>query len=173
MDSILDLMKASLGPGVAALGVAVAAAQWHTNRVKLRLDSYDRRLVVYKATVALLNAMQEEISTRRGPSARLKNGQPSKAYLLLPREVVSNFESSLLEAPFLFDKDVAIFLHYIDRHRTMIHMYANHCSKIAPEAHEVHRADFERLKDSEEGVDRARSMVQQRFAPYLRLSRRL
>lgn len=172
MDSVLELMKASLGPAVAALGVAVAAAQWHTNWVKLRLDSYDRRLLVYKAVVALLDAMLAEIRGRRGSAALRKSGQPSKSYGHVSEEVQSNFANCLLEAPFLFNKDVAAFMHYIDHHRVSIRMYADHCAEIDPQAHAMYKADFDRLADCEREVDRARSMVQRRFEPYLRLSAR-
>lgn len=169
MVLVLELMKASLGPAVAALGVAVAVAQWHTNTVKLRLDTYDRRLRVYRAVVSMLDAMLNEITNRRGPMARRKNGEQSRPYGGLPDELVANFADAALEAPFLFDKDIAVFMHRIDRQRSSIRMYANYCAEIAPEAHETHKDDLRRLTDVERDVEKTREMVQQRFEAYLAL----
>lgn len=65
MVDVIEFMKATLGPAVAALGVAVAVAQWRTGTIKLRLDSYDRRLRVYKATIGLLDCVLAEVRWRR------------------------------------------------------------------------------------------------------------
>ncbi|MCF3463433.1 hypothetical protein GTY70_05995 [Stenotrophomonas maltophilia] len=166
----LDFLKASLGPAVAALGVAVAVAQWHTNTVKLRLDTYDRRLRVYKAVVSMLDAVLNEIAKRRGPTARRKNGEQSRPYGGLPDELVANFADAALEAPFLFDRDIAVLMHRIDHQRSTIRMYANYCAEIAPEAHETHRDNFRRLTDLERDVEKTREMVQHRFEAYLALN---
>lgn len=166
-------MKASLGPGVAALGVAVAVAQWHTNDVKLRLDSYDRRLRVYKATVAMLECLMEEIRARRGPPHRDRNDKPEGQYQELPEKVVATFEDCLLEAPFLFDEDVTRFMQLVKMDHDHIRMYAKSLVGISQaDAYASSQgSSFEALRDSEGRIKRANRNVKTAFQRHLKLQR--
>ncbi|WDJ06717.1 hypothetical protein [Xanthomonas campestris] len=173
MSDLLELMKASLGPGVALMGVAVAAAQWHTNDVKLRLDSYDRRLRVYKATVAMLECAIAEIRRRRVPNRRKSNNKPTLPYEELPEEVVKAFRDCLLEASFLFDREVMHVMHYMDTEIRNIRMYAIHLAKKGP-AELLERSGqigLNELRQAETQIEELEKKIEEPFRRYLKLQR--
>lgn len=174
MDDLLDIMKASLGPGVALLGVLVAVAQWHTNDVKLRFDSYDRRLRVYKATVRMLDSLMAEVQVRRGHPARSSNHRPARPYQELPPDVVEAFQESLLEAPFLFDSEVAYFMHAVERDHQAIKMYAK--ALAGRSSKEISASDEDSvsaraLRESEMRIERACARAPRELGQYLKLRR--
>lgn len=173
MVDVIELLKASLGPSVAALGVAVALAQWHTNKVKIRLDSYDRRLRVYVATIAMLDGALSEIQKRKVPAARASNSLPEKPYQGLAEEVANEFESSLLEAEFLFDERVSRFMHRIDRDVRAVRDHADrlagHSRSSAHSNAEIY--DFQELKRTEERIRNSRLYAADEFRRYLKLRR--
>lgn len=171
--AVVEILKASLGPGVAALGVAVAIAQWHTNDVKLRLDSYDRRLRVYKATVAMLDCMISEIYHRTGIIAHANENRPERPYTDIPAGVKDAFEDCLIEAPFLFDDDVARFMSRIEGEAWMIKSRASSLAGISPAAARgtLHETEYRLLRDAEKRVKKARERVRDVFGRYLALQR--
>ncbi|MGY8562968.1 hypothetical protein L0938_06060 [Paracidovorax citrulli] len=171
MESLVEIMKASLGPGVAALGVAVALAQWHTNQVKLRLDSYDRRLNVYKAVVAFLDEILAESYHRRGHLARARIDRIEKPYRELSPEVVAAYQSALLEAPFLFDDEISYFMRRVDSDRRNIKMYAmdlvgSSAKSVAGTSKEL---NLRVMRECENRMREARDRVGHLFHPYLKL----
>ncbi|QDS19377.1 hypothetical protein [Xanthomonas citri] len=173
MSDLLELMKASLGPAVALMGVAVAAAQWHTNDVKLRLDSYDRRLRVYKATVAMLDSAVAEIRRRRVPSWRKSNKKPTLPYEELPEEVVKTFQDCLLEASFLFDREVTHTMHYIDREVRLVRMYAINLAKKEPSEllEKSGQTSLRELREAEARIEKLDKNIEKPFRRYLKLQR--
>lgn len=171
MVDVIELLKASLGPSVAALGVAVAFAQWHTNKVKLRLDSYDRRLRVYFSTIAMLDSALSEIQKRKVPAARASNTLPEKPYQGLAAEVAKEFESSLLEAEFLFDEHVSRFMRRIDRD---VQTVREHADRLAGHTRTTARGDadilsFRELKRTEERISESRARAADQFRRHLKL----
>ncbi|MDO7934626.1 hypothetical protein Q6A26_21835 [Xanthomonas euvesicatoria pv. eucalypti] len=173
MSDLVELMKASLGPGVALMGVAVAAAQWHTNDVKLRLDSYDRRLRVYKATVAMLESAIVEIRRRRVPNWRKSNKTPTLPYAELPEEVVRNFQDCLLEASFLFDREVTHKMHYINTEVRNIRMYATALAKKEPSEllEKSGKTSLRELREAEARIEKLDRNIEEPFRRYLKLQR--
>ncbi|MBK0053094.1 hypothetical protein [Stenotrophomonas sp. S39] len=172
MSEILKWMEASLGPGVALLGVVVARAQWHTNDVKLRLDSYDRRLRVYKSAVGMLDAIRSEILVRRGPAVHATNLLPLKDYQDLPEEVVSSFLNCLMEAPFLFDRSIANFMQGIDKDRRSIARLSRHLAGTFPlDTQGSRQLDRQSLRESEARIARAHEHIEAKFRRHLSLSR--
>lgn len=172
METLVEIMKASLGPGVAALGVAVALAQWHTNKVKLRLDSYDRRLNVYKAVVAFLDEIVAESYQRGGHQARAGIDRIEKPYRELSPEVVAAYRSALLEAPFLFNDEISYFMRRVDSDRQNIRMYATHLAgstekSVAGTSKEL---NLHEMRDCEKRMRKARDQAGQLFRPYLKLN---
>ncbi len=47
LQALIDVFSALLTPVIAAIAVYVAYQQWQTNRRRLQLDLYDRRLRIY------------------------------------------------------------------------------------------------------------------------------
>ncbi|KER81564.1 hypothetical protein [Xanthomonas arboricola] len=173
MSDLVELMKASLGPGVALMGVAVAAAQWHTNDVKLRLDSYDRRLRVYKATVALLECAISEIGHRQIPNYRKSNTKPALPYEELPEHVVRDFHDCLLETSFLFDQEVTYYMHFIDHQirevrRCAISLANKDSSELLRTSTHVNAMT---LRAAEGQIEEALKHSEKLFRRYLKLQR--
>lgn len=77
-------------PPVAAIGAWIAYHQMKTARDKLRLDLYDRRMVVYQATTFAL--------------ARVLEDRP------LTRQDYDTFKKDALSAQWLFDHEVRRYL---------------------------------------------------------------
>ncbi|WP_415916531.1 hypothetical protein SE336_20965 [Xanthomonas arboricola] len=173
MSELVELMKASLGPAVALLGVAVAAAQWRTNDVKLRLDSYDRRLRIYKAAVAVLESAAAEIRHRRIPNYRRNNKQLGLPYEELPEEVVAAFRDCLLEAPFLFGQEITNYLRYIDHaikevRISAIYLAGKDNDELLKNAAQI---TARHLREMESSIEEEISTISKRFLPYLQLQR--
>ncbi|WP_341959263.1 hypothetical protein [Pseudomonas sp. RC10] len=53
-ESLVPLATAGMTSIVAATGIYIAYRQWDTNRKKLKLDLFDRRIAVYDATKSAL-----------------------------------------------------------------------------------------------------------------------
>ena len=75
---MIDFLSALLTPTIAGIAVYIAYQQWLTNRLRLDLDLYDRRLRLYQATIeyidgviARLNPTLEVISTFRRSTAEV------------------------------------------------------------------------------------------------------
>lgn len=173
MELLLEFMKASLGPAVAALGVAVAVGQWQTNQVKLRLDAYDRRLIVYKSVINLLDEVVAEVYARRGHPAHAGLDRPQKAYKEVSPDVLAAFQSALLEAPFLFDDEVSYFMGRVEDTRRSIRRYAiyleGESSKSAKGTSK--ELSLRELRESEKRIKGSRERAYRLFAPYLKLAK--
>jgi hypothetical protein len=87
---ILQIFQGFLTPVVAAIAVYIAYQQWQTNERKLKLDTYDRRLRVYRRLTEFL-----DLTTR--------DFKPD------PREI-GRFRGEVAEADFLFGPEIATYL---------------------------------------------------------------
>jgi len=90
LEQIADVSKALLTPLIAVVATYIAWQQWQTNRQKLVLDRYDRRLRVY-----------EEI--RKILSIILRDAKASYEDLL-------KFRTSVSEADFLFGPEITEYI---------------------------------------------------------------
>lgn len=50
----VEVLSALLTPVTAGIATYIAWQQWNTNKLKVRLDRYDRRLKIYEETRAVL-----------------------------------------------------------------------------------------------------------------------
>lgn len=91
ISEILDISKALLTPLVAIVATYIAWQQWKTNKQKLVLDRYDRRLHVYGEVRKILSII-------------LRDAKASYDDLL-------KFRTSVSEADFLFGDEI---ISYID-----------------------------------------------------------
>ena len=55
MEQIVEISKALLTPVIAVVATYIAYQQWQTNRQKLNLERYDRRLHVYEEVRKILS----------------------------------------------------------------------------------------------------------------------
>ncbi len=92
LDHWIRLLQGLLTPVIAALATYIAWQQWQTNRQRLNLDRYDRRLRVYEEVRKILSII-------------LRDANASTEDLL-------KFRTSVSEADFLFGPEV---MEYIDQ----------------------------------------------------------
>jgi hypothetical protein len=90
VDQIVRLSSALLTPLIAIVAAYVAYQQWQTNRMKLVLDRYDRRLRIY-----------EEV--RKTLSITMRDGGAGTDDLL-------KFRTSVSEADFLFGPEIVTYI---------------------------------------------------------------
>ena len=86
----LPYLSGLLTPVVAALGIWIARSQWRTARMKLKLDLFDKRIVVYEAVRTALG----QIMVHGRTSAEIES-----AYLI-----------GISGATWLFDKEMHEYL---------------------------------------------------------------
>lgn len=90
LSIIAEISRAILTPLIAIMAVYIGYQQWRTNRDKLRLELFERRLQVYETTSSILVAMylKCEISSTE----------------------LASFLKATNKSQFLFDKDVNDYL---------------------------------------------------------------
>lgn len=90
LDCIIEISKALLTPLIALIATYIAWQQWRTNKQKLKLEKYDRRLHVYQEVKKILSII-------------VRDAKASPEDLL-------NFRSSVSEADFLFGSEVVDYI---------------------------------------------------------------
>jgi hypothetical protein len=86
----IKISKALLTPVIAVVATYIAWQQWKTNRQKLVLDQYDRRLSVYEEVRKILSII-------------LRDARASYADLL-------KFRTAVSEADFLFGPEISAYI---------------------------------------------------------------
>ena len=86
VEEIIRIGSALLTPAIAITTAYIAKQQWQTNRQKLAIDLYDRRLRIYQEVKSFLAKI-----TREGT---------------VPTNSLLEFYSSITEADFLFEPEV-------------------------------------------------------------------
>lgn len=101
IDEILKISQGLLTPVIGIITTYIAWQQWRTNKNKLKLDRYERRLQVYKEVVRFISIGISE--------ANYDNNE------------LMTFRSKVSEADFLFGKEVS---KYIDElHGRAVNLY--------------------------------------------------
>lgn len=90
IEQAIDVSKALLTPLIAVVATYIAWQQWQTNRQKLVLDRYDRRLRVYEEVRKILSII-------------VRDAKASYEDLL-------KFRTSVSEADFLFGPEIAEYI---------------------------------------------------------------
>jgi hypothetical protein len=96
IEQIIEISKASLTPFIAIVATYIAWQQWQTNRQKLNLDRYERRLCVYKEVIKILSII-------------LRDAKANTEDLL-------KFRTSVSEADFLFGPEIIEYIDEIYKH---------------------------------------------------------
>ncbi len=102
-SSVADWLSALLTPVIAAIAVYIAYQQWRTNRRRLELDLYDRRLRIYQATIECISAALSFHPTT---------------------EAIFGFRRSTAEADFLFGPDIRRYLDELFKHGLALQRWA-------------------------------------------------
>lgn len=95
-QKIIEIFKALLTPVIAIVATYIAWQQWQTNRQKLNLERYDRRLHVYEEVNKILSIIIRDA--------------------IASTEDLLNFRTSVSEADFLFGPEIPQYIDQIYRH---------------------------------------------------------
>ena len=87
----MDIFGALLTPVIAIIATYLAYQQWNTNRQKLILEKYDRRLKIYGHVVKVIVLVQRDAEKKT--------------------EDLLNFRSSVTDADDLFGNEIMEYLH--------------------------------------------------------------
>jgi len=96
VEQIIEISKALLTPLIAIVATYIAWQQWKTNRQKLNLEKYERRLHVYEEVRKILSIISVTL-------------QPNIEDLL-------KFRTSVSEADFLFGPEITEYIDEIYKH---------------------------------------------------------
>jgi hypothetical protein len=90
LEQLVEIASAALTPVIAIIATYIAWQQWQTNRQKLVMERYDRRLRVYEEVRKILSII-------------LRDAKASTEDLL-------KFRTSVSEADFLFGPEVTAYI---------------------------------------------------------------
>lgn len=102
-EQVVRISQALLTPLIAVVATYIAFQQWQTNRQKLVLDRYDRRLKVYEEVRKILSII-------------LRDADASYDDLL-------RFRTSVSEADFLFGQDITEYIDEIYKRGLKLHYW--------------------------------------------------
>jgi hypothetical protein len=103
IERVIEVSKGLLTPLIAIVTTYVACQQWQTNRQKLVLDRYDRRLHVYEEVRKILSII-------------LRDANASYEDLL-------KFRTAVSEADFLFGPEIPEYIDEIYKHGIKLHYW--------------------------------------------------
>ena len=103
IDVVVEISKALLTPLIAVVATYIAWQQWKTNKQKLVLDRYDRRLRVYEEVMKILSII-------------LRDANASYDDLL-------KFRTAVSEADFLFGPEVMEYIDQIYKRGVKLHYW--------------------------------------------------
>jgi hypothetical protein len=144
----LSYLTASLTPIVAGFGIWIARSQWKTARMKLKLDLFEKRIVVYDA---VRNAMGE-ITTHGKPSA----------------EVFTAYLTGIAGAKWLFDEKMHKYLS-VELWGLISRLHVIHIQQIGASPNEKREAAEKQLDVLGE-MHTHWENIDSRFYPFLGLS---
>lgn len=146
--SWIDIFAALLTPSVACFAGWIAYMQWKINKDKLRFDLWQKRYLVYKALIALLDAIEKNNYSIIGEEWKQFNIQNNKCVFLFDNDVVTYIE---------YVKDIALRLHSIGNKLKEDKFTSEQIGKLAD--------DFEKLQNElHDQYDRSKK----EFSNYLR-----
>ncbi len=153
MEHIIDLIKLLLTPLIAVIAVYIAWQQWKTNRQKLNLEKYDRRLHVYEEVRKILSII-------------LRDAKVNQEELL-------KFRTSVSEADFLFGPEIPEYIDEIYKHGLNLwkwnQQYRDFTQKV-PDGYDHNKVVKEMHKELE-WLREQYQPAKEKFKKYLNLSK--
>jgi hypothetical protein len=104
IDEILKILQGMLTPVIGIIATYIAWQQWRTNKNKLKLDRYERRLQVYKEVVRFI-------------SVGLRDADYDNNELM-------TFRSKVSEADFLFEDEVPKYIDELHSRAVNLHRWS-------------------------------------------------
>ena len=153
MHVAIDVFSALLTPVIAAIAVYIAYQQWQTNRRKLELDLYERRLRVYQAVTLFVGKVVRDMSP--------------------DFQDFSELWMSTAEADFLFGSDIRDYLEELTTRAANLQRWNNEYRdnrQVRPEGYDHSRVVEDKHKEMRWFAVQL-GEAQQLFAKYLNLAR--
>lgn len=152
MRVAIDVFSALLTPVIAAIAVYIAYQQWQTNRRRLELDLYERRLRVYQAVTRFVGKVVRDVSP--------------------DFQDLSELWGSTAEADFLFGSDVRDYLKELTTRAANLRRWNNEYrdnQQVPPEGYDHVRVVEGMHQETEWFADQLEK-ARQLFAKYLNLT---
>lgn len=140
LECILEISQALLTPVIAIITTYIAYQQWQTNKQKLILDRYDRRLRVYEEVCKILSIIARDADA--GYEDLLK------------------FRTSVSEADFLFGSEVPEYIDEIYKRGLQLHSW----NSQSRDGIQRPRAGYDSLK-VENGIEAELTWLVEQFEP--------
>lgn len=153
MCDLIELSKGLLTPLIAAIATYIAWQQWQTNRQKLNLDRYDRRLRVYEEVRKILSII-------------LASTQPTTEDLL-------KFRTSVSEADFLFGPEIPAYIDEIYRRGLSLWRWNQEyrdSTQVPPPGYD-HNKVVDEIHKELKWLTEQFEPAKQRFSKYLNISK--
>lgn len=149
MEQIIEISKALLTPVIAIVATYIAYQQWQTNRQKLNLERYDRRLHVYEEVIKILSIISRD----------------AKASI----DDLLKFRTSVSEADFLFGPEIPEYIDQIyQRGLTLWQCKEEYNEK--PEGYD-HNKVVEEMHDELRWLVKQFDPAKEKFRKYLDISK--
>jgi hypothetical protein len=153
LDNFVKISQALLTPVLAAIASYIAYQQWQTNKQKLVLDRYERRLKIYEKVREFLGIIIRD------------------ATVSIPE--IMNFNRAVSEADFLFGREVSTYLAGLYSHAVKLHswnaQYRDHSQSI-PQNYD-HQAVVKGMHDELQWLVGQYDPSKEIFRKYLDISR--
>jgi hypothetical protein len=81
---IVEILKALLTPTIAGVTVYIAYQQWRTNKYKIKIDHYDRRLQVYEEVKRALSIIARDADISINDLLRFRTSTSAADFLFGP-----------------------------------------------------------------------------------------
>lgn len=153
IEQIIDISKGLLTPVIAAVATYIAWQQWKTNRQKLELDQYERRLRIYEEVQKMLRIIA-------------RDAKASLSDLL-------EFRTSVSEADFLFGPEIMKYIDEIYTHSCNLGRWNDEYrddTQAYPEGYDHNKVVAEKHKELTWLVDQFEP-AKEKFQKYLRLTK--
>lgn len=151
---IIDVLQSSLTPVIAIITIYIAYQQFKTNRQKLKLEHYDRRLRIYEEVRKILSII-------------VRDAKANTQDLL-------KFRTSVSEADFLFGPEIPTYIDEIYTHGLNLwrcnQEYRDYTQGTAPEGYDLNKIVDEKHKELLWLTDQFEP-AKRKFKKYLDLSR--
>lgn len=116
IQAVFEVFSALLTPVIAAVTVYIAYQQWQTNRRRLDLDLYDRRLRVYQAVSSFISRVLTDLAPE-------------------PQDF-SDYWRDTAETDFLFGSDVREYLRTLAAHAAQLRRWRSEYRDYTQPKHE-------------------------------------
>lgn len=84
MEQVIEISKSLLTPAIAIIATYIAWQQWRTNRQKLNLERYDRRLRIYEEVIKILSIIMRDAKSNTKDLLKFRTAVSEADFLFGP-----------------------------------------------------------------------------------------